>query len=301
MRIAGQLLGKFTLALCLVFSSLLITGCGGKTVLYSNLKEKDANEMMALLETKGVPCTKIAGKENTWELNVASVQFAHAIELLEAEGYPPTAYQGLGQIFGQKGMVSSPTEERARFMYALSQSLAETIAQIDGVLTARVHVVLAETEPFSDRIRPASASVFIKCRYDMNLDAYIPQIKNLVANSIEGLVYDHVSVVIFRANPPEATIAQKALLWQKQAPPTYKSVMSIKVDPAYAGRLWTIIILLVLLFLAAAGMAGFALWQLLQQEHQAASPPPPQPSVGGQQPETEEEENEETMPPEQRQ
>lgn len=248
---------------------VLVSGCGGKTVLYTDLKEKDANEMMAILMSKGISCTKTAGKEGTWELDITSDDFTKAMELMQAEGYPPTAYQGLGQVFGQKGMVSSPSEERARFMYALSQSLAETIAQIDGVLTARVHVVLQETEPFSNQVRPASSSVFIKCRYDANIEAYIPQIKILVMNSIEGLSYDRVSVVIFRAGPPDIKAEGQVPSWQPQVQEMRK-VLSIQVDAKSSTRLWLVISILVVLFIAAAAAAGFFFIQSLHKKETGA-------------------------------
>jgi type III secretion protein J len=48
----------------------------------------------------------------------------------------------MGKVFKREGFVSSPLEERARLVHAMSQEIANTINNIDGVVTARVHLVV---------------------------------------------------------------------------------------------------------------------------------------------------------------
>lgn len=174
----------------------LLTGCG-KTELYSNLKEAEANQMMAILLARGITCEKAAGADNTFILSVGSERFAESVQVLKEYGYPQIAYQGVGQVFQKSGLVSSPTEERIRFMHALSQDIAATIALIDGVLAAQVHIVLPNNNPFVHDVYPSSAAIFVSYRPDSNVDAYISQIKSLVMNSVEGLSYDKISIAFF--------------------------------------------------------------------------------------------------------
>lgn len=77
------------------------------------------------------------------------------------------------------------------------------------------------------KILPASASVFIKHAADIQLDAYIPQIKQLVNNGIEGLNYDRISVVLV----PSADVRQVPLA------PHYETFFSIQVTEDSRGRL----------------------------------------------------------------
>ncbi|HLP42597.1 MAG TPA: type III secretion inner membrane ring lipoprotein SctJ [Fibrobacteria bacterium] len=177
--------------------------CGCQENLYSDLEEKEATSMMAILMEKGVGCTKTKAKEG-WDLAVDKSDLPAAVRILEREGYPRHEYKDLGQVFGSKGLISSPHEDRIRFIFALSQEIAETISQIDGVLTSRVHLVLPENDPLSDSLKPSSASVFVKYLPSSQVPRNTTQIKQLVLNGVEGLSMDKVSVVALPGNKMEA-------------------------------------------------------------------------------------------------
>jgi type III secretion protein J len=185
--------------LILMLSFLLfLAGCN-KIELYSGLHETEANQMMALLLENSIDCEKLPGAEGTYILHVESDGFSRAIELLKTHGFPKNTYQGVGQVFEKSGLVSSPSEERIRFMHALSQDIAATLALIDGVLNAQVHIVLPNNNPFVQDAHPSSAAIFISYRTDSNVPANVSMIKNLVMNSVEGLSYDKISVALFPA------------------------------------------------------------------------------------------------------
>ena len=197
MRLYRQL--TIGLAVC----SLMLTGCKEETTLHSQLEERQANLVMATLMDAGIACRKKAGEENLWNVLIDSKEFAKAVNLLESYGLPQRSYQGITEVFKKTGMVSSPSEERIRFMDALAQDLARTIATIDGVIDARVHVVLPENDPFAKNSLPSSAAVAIRSRWDADIEDLIPQIKSLVRNAIEGLQYEKITVTIFKDNPPK--------------------------------------------------------------------------------------------------
>ena len=143
---------------------------------------------------------------------VDETQLAASVELLQNHGYPRAKYETIGQVFQKSGLISSPLEERIRFIYALSQELSKTISQIDGVLASRVHIVLPENNPLQENVQPSSASVFIKYTPGSDVASHIPQIKMLVVNSIEGLSYDKVTAVTVPADiPPDTFIKNEGL------------------------------------------------------------------------------------------
>ncbi len=88
-------------------------------------------------------------------------------------------------------------------MDALSQGLERTIASIDGILDAHVHIVLPENDPFAKNMLPSSAAVAIRSRWDAEVEDLIPQVKSLVMNAIEGLQYEKITVIVFKAAPPQ--------------------------------------------------------------------------------------------------
>ena len=99
-----------------------------------------------------------------------------SIKILKAEGYPKDKFSSVGEIFPKDGLISSPTEERARYTYSMSQELSATLSMIDGVITARVHVVLPhEGNNLDDVGYPSSASVFIKYTPELELSGFSPE------------------------------------------------------------------------------------------------------------------------------
>jgi type III secretion protein J len=128
------------------------------------------------------------------------------VQTLRAMGLPHEDFDSLGEVFKREGFVSTPLEEHARLMHALSQELSRTVSSIDGVLLARVALVVPEKHPLSDKVVPSSASVLIKVRPGLDVDALVPKIRALVVNSVEGLPYDSVTVVPFEAEAWQAPV-----------------------------------------------------------------------------------------------
>ena len=189
-------------------ATLLLAGCEKQTTLFSGLEERQANAVMAALLGQDITCSKTPGEEGTWNVMIGEGDFAAAANLCEQRGLPRRTFQGVGEVFKKSGMVSSPSEERIRFMDAVAQDLSRTISMIEGVVDARVHVVLPENDPFAKNTLPSSASVAIRSRWDVDLTEAIPQIKGLVKNSIEGLAFEKITVTIFQDNPPKVAAPQ---------------------------------------------------------------------------------------------
>ena len=230
---------------------LLLAGCG-QQVLYTGLPEKEANDMAAILLASSINCEKLSGAENTWNISVDKSQFSQAVQLLNEAGYPKDTFSSLGDVFKKSGLVSSPTEERIRFMHALSDELAETLTHIHGVVTARVHIVLPDNDPYTDKITPSSASIFISYLPQINLEDCAKDIRQLVTNSIEGLSYDKVTLSMFPASMPNDRVPLSLNLNKPS-----KRILGVEV---VSGSIFNLIILLGLCM--GMGIAGGFLLRL---------------------------------------
>ncbi len=186
-----------TLKTVFLLSSLaLMTGCGG-SVLYSSLPEQQANEIEAALLSAGIKSEKIPAKEDgKWTVKVPENSFPMAVALLEEKGLPRAAMVNMHEVFPKEGFVSSPIEERARYIYALSQELSSTIMEIDGVVSARVHVALPEKSVMDSNRDSASVSVVVIQEPDVDLSNYEIDIKAIITDGVEGL--DDVNRVTVR-------------------------------------------------------------------------------------------------------
>ena len=189
-------------------AAIALAGCGSQEI-YGHLKEAQANDMIAALRDAQIDASKSSDKDGQWSVAVEPGSFSKAIQILRAKGLPREDFANLGSLFEKKGLVSSPTEERARLIYGLSQELSHTVSEIDGVVQARVHLAMPEADPLSDKVKPASAAIFVKYQPGYDLRGQTGAIKSLVTNSIEGLAYEKVSVVMVpsqAAPPPDSSI-----------------------------------------------------------------------------------------------
>ncbi|WAC75187.1 type III secretion inner membrane ring lipoprotein SctJ [Roseateles sp. SL47] len=167
--------------------TLALAACESGAELYGGLSERDANDITAALSDHGIHAQKTAQGKQLFSVTVPSSDFSRSVALLHAVGLPNSSFARMGDIFKKDGMISTPTEERARFLYALSQELESTLSQIDGVVLARVHPVLPERVVPGEPVLPSSCSVLIKHVPGWDTTAYEARVRKLVLASIPGL------------------------------------------------------------------------------------------------------------------
>ncbi|GHE26445.1 type III secretion system inner membrane ring lipoprotein SctJ [Vulcaniibacterium thermophilum] len=205
---AGRILTAALLA-------LMLAACG-RTALYSQLDEQQANELMAALLDAGIPAEKAPSASKTgWEVSVNRGDIPYAMQVLNARGLPRAQHRSLGDVFKKEGFASSALEEKARYLFGLSQELERTLSRIDGVVEARVHIALPDKDPLGGQNADSSASVILFERPGANLRARETDLKVFIKDSIEGL--DDVNKVTIKffevqsAPPPKRQGAAAAV------------------------------------------------------------------------------------------
>ena len=239
-------------ALPLLLCLALLAGC--KVELNRGLQENEANEIVAVLMRAGIPATRASEKAGPGStVSVEESRFADAVDLLRSRGLPRRSHAVMTDIFKGDGLVASPTEERARYIYAISEGLAGTIAQIDGVLSSRVHIVLPDADALRKDTTPSSAAVFIRHVPGAAVGDVVPQIKMLVANAVPGLAYDKVSVIVV---PAAATVAPAQMEAGAIVP-----VLGLWVHRDSAQSLYVALASGAALLVALIGLMGWHLWR----------------------------------------
>lgn len=175
---------------------LSLAGCA--TEVQSGLDENQADAIVVALHRAGIGATKDAqgrGDDARYAVSVLDEDVAQALNVLQEEHLPGRPEPGLHDLFGEGGLVPTATEERARYIAALSGELSRSLESIDGVLDARVHVALPERRDFqldeqADRPR---ASVLLEVDPAVTLDT--ASVEALVSGAVSGMRADDVAVV----------------------------------------------------------------------------------------------------------
>ncbi|WP_244158538.1 type III secretion system inner membrane ring lipoprotein SctJ [Caballeronia fortuita] len=178
---------------------LLLAAC--KTSLFESIDEDQANRIVAVLSRHGIEGFKDRNADKTWNVSVDESHAVAATELAGAYALPRGPHANLGELFSRQGLIASPEENHVRYVYGLTQEMAETLEKIDGVLDARVHIVDPPHDPLMGPAPEPSASVMLRYRSDAGLEQMRSKIRSLVAGAVEGLTPDRVYVTFVPVMP----------------------------------------------------------------------------------------------------
>lgn len=162
------------------------------TVLFSGLEESDAAEIVERLRSQHVPYE--IGEDGTTIL--VPEQNVHETRLsLAAEGLPVGG--GIGfEIFDTQRFGESEFVEQVQYLRALEGELGRTISALQGVDSARVHLVLPERTLIGGADQHARASIAVAMQGARHLrDDQVRGIVHLVAGSVRDLDPANVTIV----------------------------------------------------------------------------------------------------------
>jgi type III secretion protein J len=186
----------------------LLPGC--TTDVLHDLDEPSANASVAALAGAGLAAEKALDESTTggsprFALRVPTRETARALEILRQQGLPREPRTGFAELYGRPGLIPSELEERARFVLATTGEVERTLESVEGVVSARVHLVPAEPDPAAldgrDR-SPARAAVLVRVRPGASLGLTTGEIQKLVAGSAPGLDPAAVVVIATATAPP---------------------------------------------------------------------------------------------------
>ena len=166
-------------------------------LLYGKLDDAEAAKVIAVLEELKVPHKVGQGGGSLY----VPKDKVHLMRMqLASRGIPRG--DGVGfEIFDKPNFGISDFVQRANYLRAIQGELARTIGQLDEVEAARVMIVLPENRLLVDNHKRPTASVFVRTRGQAPLPpSSVNSIRFLVANAVEGLQANQVTVVDNRGN-----------------------------------------------------------------------------------------------------
>ena len=162
------------------------------TVLFSGLAEQDAAGIVARLRETHVPY-ELGDDGTTILVPTASV---HETRLtLASDGLP--AGGGIGfEIFDTQRFGESEFVEQVQYLRALEGELGRTIGHLDGVDSARVHLVLPQRSLIGAGDEHARASIAVRMLAGHHLGPdQVRGVVHLVASSVRDLDASNITVV----------------------------------------------------------------------------------------------------------
>jgi type III secretion protein J len=203
-------------------------------VVRTGLNEVEANQVVVALDRAELAARKrtatgSGGPSDLYEVTVASSEATQAMRLLEEQGLPRPVPPGFDALFRDTGALATPAEERARVIAASAGELSRSLEHLPGVLSARVHVAIPNSQTALDATpAPMTAAVLLERQSGRASLAEAP-VRELVASAIDGLDASRV------------TIVQVSALAAAVRPSTLAQVGPFRVSPASAATLRSVL------------------------------------------------------------
>lgn len=185
-------LGVSAIVAAALFALVFRMGGEEKALLFSGIDLREAGEISQQLEQAGIEY-ELRGDGTT--IFVPRSQVLSARLMLSESGLPSRGSVGYEIFDNPDALGQTQFQQNINRLRALEGELARTIASIEGVESARVHLVLPERQLFAREAEQPSASIVLKLRRDPLTAGQVRAIRNLVASATPGLTSNRVTIL----------------------------------------------------------------------------------------------------------
>ncbi len=223
-------LGVAAVIAAIFFTLVLRMGGEDKALLFSNVDMREAGEITQHLEQANIPY-ELRGDGTS--IFVARSKVLEARMMLSADGLPSRGSVGYEIFDRPDALGQTQFQQNINRLRALEGELARTIASLDGVSSARVHLVLPEHQLFARDSDQASASIVLGLRRDALSGEQVRAIRNLVASATPGLTSNRVTILdetgrlLAAADRPERSDRRR---WRRCPPSRHGRAHSLNRD-----------------------------------------------------------------------
>lgn len=185
-------LGIAAVIAALLFTLVLRMGGEEKSLLFAGVDMREAGTITQRLEQAEIPYDL---RGDGTSIFVARSRVLEARMMLSAEGLPSRGSIGY-EIFDEPDALGQTQfQQNINRLRALEGELARTIGSLEGISSARVHLVLPERQLFARETEQPSASIVLGLRRDELTAGQVRAIRNLVASATPGLTTSRVTIL----------------------------------------------------------------------------------------------------------
>ncbi len=190
--------GMIIAVVCFFAYLIIRASAPDMSLLFTELDPADAGKIIEKLKSMEIP-VEIKGDGS--QIYVPNEQVAKLRMEMAQEGLPAGGTIGY-EIFDKSDMLGTTSSMLdINHLRALEGELAKSIRTIQGVASARIHLVLPKRELFSHEKQEPAASIILKMRGTSRLSAtQVQAIQHLTASAISGLTIDKISIIDDKGN-----------------------------------------------------------------------------------------------------
>ena len=227
------------LAVSLVIYSFFM-GSGHRTI-FENLSDADRAAVYAALQEAGIDAQI---QQGTGVITVSEDDYYRSKMLLASQGLPKsTEVGGFEMIRGEQSLGTSQFMEMARYRLAIEEELASSIATIDSIQKARVHLAIPKQSVFiREREKPKGSVIVWPYAGRAVTDGQVQAIVHMVASSVPYMDAKSVSVVDRYGNllhsdsgSEEMNISNEQMRYRRSLEEMYRNRIVSLVSP-FMGR-----------------------------------------------------------------
>lgn len=188
----------------LLFSGLAITAVLVASITYF---QDNSNRMALFVELSAEDMAAISNflSKNNYAnyqvdeakktITVPSEDISRIRVMLSEEGLPQKGVVGW-EKFDTGDFTQTEFEQKIQKLRAIQGELARTISAMDGITSARVHIVMPQSSVFVRDEKKPTAAVYLKTKRGFDIGSkQIKGIQHLVSNSVEGLEPNQISIL----------------------------------------------------------------------------------------------------------
>lgn len=180
------------IAAAFLLTFVLRMGQEEHALLFAGVETREAAEITQRLEAANIPY-EVRGDGSS--IFVPRSRVPEARMMLSAEGLPSRGSIGYEIFDAPDALGQTQFQQNINRLRALEGELARTIASLDGIDSARVHLVLPERQLFQREAEQPSASIVLQLRRDELTTQQVRAIRNLVASATPGLTANRVTIL----------------------------------------------------------------------------------------------------------